>query len=572
MDVHKIGRMLQSAQSVPNNSQPNPFNPRILETFIPGYGIISRLLLTQYDVDLGQIIPLLVLAFTLYTSARFIWRNIGTFFENNFVSFIYFDDHDDLFQSVLAWIAVQQVTKRATRLKAVSKYGSKSEDDAILEDVNAQAANELFHFAKLAAKTPPKYEPAFGTYYFWWHRRFFIFERNRRDRGQTITYNNQPEEEQIRLKTIGWSTEPIKELLQHIKKWHVERKTSKTTIRRPAPKERRGYHQNPWSVTTTRHSRPMETVVLEKAQKQALVDDINEFLSPASPRWYATRGIPYRRGYLFHGPPGTGKSSLSFALAGLFGLDIHVISLLESTMTEADLNHMFNTLPKRCVVLLEDIDTAGLKREANEDADPPASERHNDGNDNGFADLAKELRRAHRVASSGGARDNASQAQGVSLSGLLNAIDGVASHEGRVLVMTTNHPEKLDPALIRPGRVDMRVEFGLASRHQIEEIFFRMYWSDSETENGSGPGTPSKEDGESAGAGIGEGVGEVVMRVHRCNRKEVREMAEKFASLLPEGTFSPAEVQNFLIARKKAPTTALEEVVDWKDAMGASHE
>jgi len=313
----------------------------------------------------------------------------------------------------------------------------------------------------------------------------------------------------------------------------------------------------------------METVVLDKEQKEALVADINEFLSPASPQWYATRGIPYRRGYLFHGPPGTGKSSLSFALAGLFGLDIHVISLLESTMTEADLNHMFNTLPKRCVVLLEDIDTAGLKRDSNEDADPPESEKPSS-SDNGFADLAKELRRAHRAASSGDGRDTFSQSQGVSLSGLLNTIDGVASHEGRVLVMTTNQPEKLDPALIRPGRVDMRVEFGLATLHQMEEIFFRMYWSDSETENGSRPDTPSKEDGEQEGTGIREGVDEVVMRVHGFDRMEVRRMAQKFSKLLPEGTFSPAEVQNFLIARKKAPETALKEVEEWKDTMVAS--
>jgi len=320
------------------------------------------------------------------------------------------------------------------------------------------------------------------------------------------------------------------------------------------------------------YSRPMETVVLDKERKEALVADINDFLSPSSPRWYATRGVPYRRGYLFHGPPGTGKSSLSFALAGLFGLDIHVISLLESTMTEADLNHMFNTLPKRCVVLLEDIDTAGLKRDSNEDADHPDSEKPNSSSDNGFADLAKELRRAHRAVSSGGGRDTFSQSQGVSLSGLLSAIDGVASHEGRVLVMTTNQPEKLDPALIRPGRVDMRVEFGLATLHQIEEIFFHKYWSDSETQNGCRPDTPLKEedDTEQEGMGIREGMGEVVMRVHGLNRIEVRRMAQEFSKLLPEGTFSPAEVQNFLIATKKDPQIALKEVEEWKDTMIAS--
>ena len=76
---------------------------------------------------------------------------------------------------------------------------------------------------------------------------------------------------------------------------------------------------------------------------------------------------------------------------------------------------------------------------------------------------------------------------------MLNAIDGVASHEGRVLVMTTNHLEKLDAALIRPGRVDMKIGFGLAMRHQMEEIFFRMYWNDDETHDGSRPTTPTFE-------------------------------------------------------------------------------
>lgn len=573
MDMRRFGRLLNQVQSGGNSSQPLNLSSGILEAFVPGYGFASKLLLDKLGYDIGTLIPVAVVLFTFYTSTRFLWRHLAAYFDSYCVAYIYFDDHDDLFQSVLAWIADQRVTKTALRLKAISKYGSnRSEDSAILEDVNAQTAGELFHYGKLAAKTPPKYEPFFGTYYFWWHGRLFLFERSRRERGQTIAYNNQPEEEQIRLKTFGWSTEPIKKLILDIKRWGVERKTSKTTIRRPAPKERRGYHQNPWSVTTTRHSRPMDTVVLDDEQKALLVADINEFLSPASPKWYATRGIPYRRGYLFYGPPGTGKSSLSFALAGLFGLDIHVISLLESTMTEADLNHMFNTLPKRCIVLLEDIDTAGLKRDTNTDSEPAASEKLNNtsGHENLAADIAKELRRANRAGP--GVRDAPTQPAGVSLSGLLNAIDGVASHEGRVLVMTTNHPGNLDAALLRPGRVDMKVEFGLATRHQMEEIFFRMYWSDSETHNGSRPATPtsdhfSRKVEEKVVMNGGVEVGEMVMTVHGLNKFEVREMAKEFAQKLPEGVFSPAEVQNFLIAWKKVPKEALEQVGRWKEDM-----
>jgi len=577
MDMRRVGRVLTQAQTNSNSSQPFHLTSSLLEVFVPGYGFVSKVVLDTFGFDIGVLVPIVLFLLTFYTSTRFFWRNIVSLFSEYCVAYIYFDDHDDLFGSVLAWIALQQVTKKSRRLKAISKYGSKSEDDSILEDVKSHPLpNELFHFAKLAGKTPPKYEPAIGQYYFIWQRRLFIFERSRRER-QTISYNNQPDEEVIRLKTIGFSAEPIKDLLQHIKKWSVERKTSKTTIRRPAPKERRGYHQNPWSVTTTRHSRPMNTVVLDKAQKDVLVADINEFLSPTSPQWYATRGIPYRRGYLFHGPPGTGKSSLSFALAGLFGLDIHVISLLESTLTEADLNHMFNTLPKRCIVLLEDIDTAGLKRDATTDGDAPAdneptsvelnskNQRASDMVSFSAADLAKELRRVNRAA---GGRDNSAPPQGVSLSGLLNAIDGVASHEGRVLVMTTNHPEKLDIALIRPGRVDMKIEFGLATRHQMEEIFFRMYWSDDETHDGSRSTTPTMERASMDEIVKGDVEPPVmVMGVHGLNKEEVRSMAKNFAELVPEGKISPAEIQNFLIARKKDPRKSLAEVEAWQQRM-----
>lgn len=265
------------------------------------------------------------------------------------------------------------------------------------------------------------------------------------------------------------------------------------------------------------------------------------YLSPSSPTWYASRGIPLRRGYLFHGPPGTGKSSLSFALAGVFGLDIYVISLLEPTLTESDLLQLFNNLPRRCIVLLEDIDTAGLVRE--EEIDDRKSENEYD--KISTSELPKGRRRGPRI-------DNAESQTGISLSGLLNAIDGVASHEGRVLVMTTNHPDKLDPALIRPGRVDMQVAFTLATKHQIREIFIKMYASDqlkiSEKEASSATNYKRSATKDYA-------------------REDLQPLADNFAALVPEGEFSPAEVQNFLITRKKDPKRALLEVEQWRDGL-----
>jgi chaperone BCS1 len=63
----------------------------------------------------------------------------------------------------------------------------------------------------------------------------------------------------------------------------------------------------------------------------------------------------------------------------------------------------------------------------------------------------------------------------VTFSGLLNALDGVRTQEGRILFMTTNHPENLDPALVRPGRVDLQVKLDYASFYQMEELFLRFH-------------------------------------------------------------------------------------------------
>ena len=126
------------------------------------------------------------------------------------------------------------------------------------------------------------------------------------------------------------------------------------------------------------------------------------------------------------------KSSLAWAIAGVFGLDIFCFSLVDPTLTEEDLGMMFTSLPRRCVILLEDIDAAGLnKRQEDEKAQEMKDE-------DPAAKMGAEITKAFKSV-----QKNDKDKQGITLSGLLNAIDGVASHEGRVLVMTTNFPDKL---------------------------------------------------------------------------------------------------------------------------------
>jgi chaperone BCS1 len=187
-----------------------------------------------------------------------------------------------------------------------------------------------------------------------------------------------------------------------------------------------------------RRKRPLDSVILDQGIKERIVDDVNEFLGKH--QWYADRGIPYRRGYLLYGPPGSGKSSFIQALAGEMNFSIAIINLSERGMGDDKLADLITKLPQRTILLLEDADAAFNNRRQ-VDAD-------------GYSGAT------------------------VTFSGLLNALDGVAAGEERVAFLTTNHVDRMDEALIRPGRVDMTVRIGEATRYQAGEMWERFYGSE----------------------------------------------------------------------------------------------
>eukprot|EP00475_Leptophrys_vorax_P010598 TRINITY_DN17180_c0_g1_i1.p1 TRINITY_DN17180_c0_g1~~TRINITY_DN17180_c0_g1_i1.p1 ORF type:complete len:459 (-),score=106.87 TRINITY_DN17180_c0_g1_i1:161-1516(-) len=187
-----------------------------------------------------------------------------------------------------------------------------------------------------------------------------------------------------------------------------------------------------------RLKRPLDSVILDLGVGERLLKDVQEFLKAETAQWYLQRGIPYRRGYLLHGSPGSGKTSFISALAGEIGWDICVLNLNEPGLTDDRLQHAMVNLPSNCLLLLEDIDAAFVKRDASADR---------------YSGMGTQ----------------------VTFSGLLNTLDGVVAGEQRLVFMTTNHLEVLDPALIRPGRVDYSIEVGAASKHQCEKLFSRFY-------------------------------------------------------------------------------------------------
>lgn len=198
-----------------------------------------------------------------------------------------------------------------------------------------------------------------------------------------------------------------------------------------------------WAAVGPLRDRPLDSVILPGNALNELLSDITQFLDTSA--WYRDRGIPYRRGYLLHGHPGTGKSSLVAAIACHLKLPLYTLNLGSATMSDDRLQALLTYLPEKCILLMEDID---------------ATKAHG-------APVAARGRR--RSASPEEAKST------LTLSGLLNALDGVGACEGRVLFMTTNHREALDPALIRRGRVDIELEFGKATREQVERLYRRFY-------------------------------------------------------------------------------------------------
>ncbi len=187
-----------------------------------------------------------------------------------------------------------------------------------------------------------------------------------------------------------------------------------------------------WICHGHRHSRPSSTIVLAPGVQEAMLADARTFFYEKTKGWYCSHGVPYRRSYLLYGSPGTGKTSQIRALAGEHGLKACFMSLSHKRFGDHTLIEALAKIPKPCVLVFEDVDAIFEKRK------------------------------------------NKSQST-LTFSGLLNAVDGIVSTEGALIMMTTNHIDRLDPALLRCGRIDRRFEFSLPRCNEVARYFRTFY-------------------------------------------------------------------------------------------------
>lgn len=174
----------------------------------------------------------------------------------------------------------------------------------------------------------------------------------------------------------------------------------------------------------------LSQVVLNKSLKDSILTDINIWRD--SKESYDRRGISYKRGHCYYGPPGTGKTTLARAIAIEYEMDVYSISLNNIANDSAMLS-MFSEIRPNSILLFEDVD-AYFK-----------------------------------------GRTQINAKSKITFSGLLNALDGALQLNGVLVILTTNHLENLDPALLRSGRIDLIKEIGFASRIEIEEYLEMFY-------------------------------------------------------------------------------------------------
>lgn len=188
-----------------------------------------------------------------------------------------------------------------------------------------------------------------------------------------------------------------------------------------------------WRRRADLPARPLESVIVRGTVIEDLFADLKEFIGQEED--YVRRAIPYHRAYLLMGPPGTGKTSAVKAVSNALGLDLWYAQL-SGIDKDAKLADVFGDVRARGVLLLEDIDSL-----------PAAIDR----------------------------TDEKSGEGDISTSGLLNALDGVATPHGLITIMTTNHPDHLDPALMRPGRIDRAFAFDYPDRSTMFRHFEFFY-------------------------------------------------------------------------------------------------
>ncbi|KAG4911590.1 hypothetical protein AAZX31_19G017300 [Glycine max] len=209
-----------------------------------------------------------------------------------------------------------------------------------------------------------------------------------------------------------------------------------------------------WSHVVFEHPATFQTLAMDPKEKEMIIDDLITFSKAGE--FYARIGRAWKRGYLLYGPPGTGKSTMIAAMANFLGYDLYDLELT-AVKDNTELRKLLIETSSKSIIVIEDIDCSldltGQRRKKKEEVEE------------------KDQRQKQQ-----GMQEREVKSSQVTLSGLLNFIDGLWSACGgeRLIVFTTNYVEKLDPALVRKGRMDKHIELSYCG-YEAFKLLARNY-------------------------------------------------------------------------------------------------
>lgn len=261
----------------------------------------------------------------------------------------------------------------------------------------------------------------YGTHWFLYNKRLFWFTKT-----ALTSSGSEKEKQQIVIKTLGRSQTPI---LKLISDFAVKSDDSEITVQ--------SFQDGYWERLCAVMKRDINSVILRKDIKDSLIDNLTYFYNNKD--WYSHRGLAYKQTYLLHGKPGTGKTSIIKALASHFNKSICTIDL--SSMSNKSFEKAVSAVPKNSILLIEDFDSCNAV--------------HNREDDSNESDMFNN--------------------EPLTLSKILNVLDGVVSLDGTIVFLTTNHLEKIDAAMVRKGRVDYIHEIPYLGSTEVKAYIKMMY-------------------------------------------------------------------------------------------------
>jgi hypothetical protein len=339
-------------------------------------------------------------------------------------------NNDPLFDWITLWLNDHPYSKKTRRLLATTVANYEASGVQCVGDAPATPSS----YSDEVKRPKLILSPAKGQHFFVYGGTLLWLSRGDEGasvggkEGNAMGNNSRFRTENYSLRIFGRSQSLLRQLLEEV----IERAVAFQAKKISAFV---GVYSN-WRRLRTFAPRKMESVILPDGVAETILQKLKDFIADRT--WYQEMGIPYHLGLLFHGTPGSGKTSIIGALAGELKMNLYILSLAGEDMNDERFACLLSEIPPNSFMVLEDVDAAFAVRKRKSE-------------------------------------EGQTQSTGLTLTGILNALDGFMASEGAIVLMTTNHRDLLDPALIRPGRVDFEEEFTTATQSQLRRLYARFF-------------------------------------------------------------------------------------------------